>query len=165
MSQSLQFLHKCTSTPSATSDSTVPKEFCLDDIIEHICTTQRITISSFGALSVHGQTDVRWTLYVSSCAGRADVGSPPSCLCCANCYTAPSNLSSANLPEEPKDLPLHDFHESHHCDSSPSQLGAIGYPSNENFGRVSLWSQEGEDSGWVKTYRICNIGLRKSKPD
>ena len=45
-------------TPSATSSPTVPKEFYLDDIRMHVCTTQRITIPPFETVNAHGKTDV-----------------------------------------------------------------------------------------------------------
>ena len=46
-------------TTSPISDTTASKEFCLDDVQRPVCTTQRITIPSFGTISIHGTTGVQ----------------------------------------------------------------------------------------------------------
>ena len=45
-------------TCSAAPDPTALKEFCLDNIQGHICTTERVTISLFGTINIYGKTDI-----------------------------------------------------------------------------------------------------------
>ena len=44
--------------PSITPDLTTPKEFSVDDVQEHICTTWRVTIPPFGTTNIHSNTDI-----------------------------------------------------------------------------------------------------------
>ena len=44
--------------PSTNSGPTVYKEVCLNDILGHVCTTQRAMIPLFGTVYAYGKTDV-----------------------------------------------------------------------------------------------------------
>ena len=46
-------------TSSTTPEPTVPKEFYLDDVQGHVCTTRRVTIPQFGTINFHSKTDVK----------------------------------------------------------------------------------------------------------
>ena len=62
----LQLPHKCArgqafygaKTPTTAPDLTVPKEFCLDNVQGHVCTTWRVTIPLFGTVNIHGKTEI-----------------------------------------------------------------------------------------------------------
>ena len=45
-------------TPSSTLSPTVPKDFYLDNLQEHVYTTWRVTIALFGTINIHGQTNI-----------------------------------------------------------------------------------------------------------
>ena len=46
-------------TPFPGSNPTASREFCLDDVWGPVCTTQRITIPTFGTISIHGNTCIQ----------------------------------------------------------------------------------------------------------
>ena len=68
MSWSLQLPHKGTRgdgdavkvvTPSTALNPTAPKEFSLDNVQGHVCTTWMVTtIPPFGTINIHGNTDI-----------------------------------------------------------------------------------------------------------
>ena len=45
-------------TPTAAPNPTTPKEFSLDDVQWHICTTQRVTIPLLRTVNIHSNTDI-----------------------------------------------------------------------------------------------------------
>ena len=45
--------------PTTTSDCTMHRGFCLDNVQGYVCTTRRVTIPLFGIINIHGQTDVQ----------------------------------------------------------------------------------------------------------
>ena len=45
--------------PSTAPDPTAPKEFSLDNVQGHVCTTWRVTIPLCGTLNIHGNTDIQ----------------------------------------------------------------------------------------------------------
>ena len=46
-------------TPSPSSDTTVSREFCLDDVQRPVCTTHKVSIPPFGAVRIHGNTGIQ----------------------------------------------------------------------------------------------------------
>ena len=111
--------------PSEISDPTVHKGIPVDEIKNHIHTTQRITGPAFGAVGIHGQIVVQGDcLQVHVLVEPVWVGLPITHLHCADNYVweaAPWILLSADLPEEPDCLPHHDSHEGPCWESSPRQ--------------------------------------------
>ena len=54
-------------TPSPSSEPTVSRGFCLDDVWGPVHTTQKVTIPPFGTISIHGNTSVWGTACGSMC--------------------------------------------------------------------------------------------------
>ena len=91
-------------TPSTAPNPTAPKEFCLDDVQGHVCTTQLVSIHPFGTINIHGTQTSEGTVCRSMCL-LSQHEAPAGCLHCMGCHiwrVTPMFLQGVNLSEEPE---------------------------------------------------------------
>ena len=131
-------------TPSPSSDLAASRGFCLDDAQGPVHTNQKVTISPFGTVSIHGDTGI-W----GSCM-RVSTSPPVVCLCGTNCHlqgVAPGILLSSSLSKKHEYLPHRSPHQGHCWQGHSCQSGTASGPSNGDFRRVHPWPTEGMEPG------------------
>ena len=138
--------------PSSAPNPTTSKEFHLDNIQGHVCTTWRVTIPPFGTINIHSKTDIQghgmqvhvltepsWGpqlpifVVLTATYGELHPGSFQVPICLRNLMC----------------LPHCDPCQSLHWKSCSSQPGATGNPLNGNLGRVCPWLLEILDPGLI----------------
>ena len=101
--------------------------------------TQRVTITPFGTVNVHGKTNIQGHCMQVHVLCRASMGPKAACLHCASCHmwgVVPGILLSASLPKEYGCLPHCSPGQSHHQKSHSSQPGVGGNPPEGNLEKI-----------------------------